>query len=366
MIALEIDAYHRIHADPEPKPVVAGVLAIAVHTVFAVVLFLNMTWQHKAQQHASVKLWDSLPVTRAEAPNRDRPKSKPPESNRREPKRPEPQVQPPPEPQFTPSPQRVAQLVPLEPVAALDVPSPPAPQPAVVAPAVPVAAPAMTPSAADLAAPTREKPDQRPPTPISPTTVKPPGQVSPVQFEQQEVTKPTIDVEKLKRERALALAELLREEEQARLDQSINSERDKRISEHKKRLAQRERKLEQGLEEIRTAAQARQKEESERAEQEAAAQAITDDYRARISAKIRQRVILPQELVGNPEAIYEVSLLPSGDVTNVRLLRTSGFTTYDAAVERAILAAQPLPVPTDSGLFQANFKTLLLNFRPEE
>jgi hypothetical protein len=40
--------------------------------------------------------------------------------------------------------------------------------------------------------------------------------------------------------------------------------------------------------------------------------------------------------------------------------------TYDAAVERAIFAAQPLPVPEDPGMFQANFKKLRLNFRPKE
>ena len=93
---------------------------------------------------------------------------------------------------------------------------------------------------------------------------------------------------------------------------------------------------------------------------------MTEDYRARISAKIRQRVILPPDLQGNPEAIYRVSLLPGGTVTEVQLVKTSGVATYDAAVERAILAAQPLPVPQDPGLFQANFKKLRLNFRPKE
>ena len=93
---------------------------------------------------------------------------------------------------------------------------------------------------------------------------------------------------------------------------------------------------------------------------------MTEDYRARISARIRQRVILPPDLQGNPEAIYNVSLLPGGTVTEVRLVKTSGVATYDAAVERAIFAAQPLPVPEDPGMFQANFKKLRLNFRPKE
>lgn len=170
----------------------------------------------------------------------------------------------------------------------------------------------------------------------------------------------------MKRQRALALAQLLREEEAARLDDTLDQERQQRIAEQKERLEERERKLAKELEKIRVAAQQRQDAEEAEAAKEAAGRQLTDDYRARISAKIRQRVILPPDLRGNPEANYQVSLLPDGTVTQVRLLQSSGVATYDAAVERAILAAQPLPVPQEPGLFQANFRNLLLSFRPKE
>jgi colicin import membrane protein len=185
-------------------------------------------------------------------------------------------------------------------------------------------------------------------------------------LEQQHAPRPEVDVEELKRQRALALAELLREEESARLDDNLDQERQARIDEQRQRLEQRERKLAQELEAIEVATQQRRDEDDAQAATEAAGRQLTDDYRARISAKIRQRVILPPDLRGNPEANYEVSLLPDGSVTQVRLLQSSGFATYDAAVERAILAAQPLPVPTEPRLFQANFKNLLLSFRPKE
>ena len=149
---------------------------------------------------------------------------------------------------------------------------------------------------------------------------------------------------------ALELAQLLRDEESARLEGTLEQEREARSAELRKRLEERERKLAQELSEIRTATEQRRQDEQAQAQRDAAARALSDDYRARISAKIRQRVILPPDLQGNPEAIYAVSLLPGGTVTEVRLLKTSGVSTYDAAVERAILAAQPLPVPEEPGL----------------
>ena len=170
----------------------------------------------------------------------------------------------------------------------------------------------------------------------------------------------------MKRERALALEELLREEETTRLDDSLDRELEERSAEQRQRLEARERKLERELSQIRTTTVQRQDVQQAQEEQDAAARAMTEDYRARISARIRQRVILPPDLQGNPEAIYNVSLLPGGTVTEVRLVKTSGVATYDAAVERAIFAAQPLPVPEDPGSFQANFKKLRLNFRPKE
>ncbi len=50
----------------------------------------------------------------------------------------------------------------------------------------------------------------------------------------------------------------------------------------------------------------------------------------------------------------------------VELNKSSGNSAYDAAVERAIARAQPLPVPTDTDLFQEYFRELNLVFRPKD
>jgi TonB family protein len=60
-----------------------------------------------------------------------------------------------------------------------------------------------------------------------------------------------------------------------------------------------------------------------------------------------------------------VRLLRSGTVASVRLAKASGVPAYDRAVERAIEAAQPLPVPDDIELFQ-QLRDLTLVFRPSD
>lgn len=83
----------------------------------------------------------------------------------------------------------------------------------------------------------------------------------------------------------------------------------------------------------------------------------------RIRAKIRPNVVLPADLQGNPEAVFDVQLLPTGDVLAVKLKKSSGSRAYDDAVERAILKSSPLPLPEKRETFEARLE---LKFRPRE
>jgi colicin import membrane protein len=83
----------------------------------------------------------------------------------------------------------------------------------------------------------------------------------------------------------------------------------------------------------------------------------------RIRGKIRGNIILPREIEGNPEAIFDVTLLPTGEVLTVRKRKSSGHPGYDEAVERAIMKSSPLPKPDDAALFQ---RQLELKFRPQD
>jgi colicin import membrane protein len=86
-------------------------------------------------------------------------------------------------------------------------------------------------------------------------------------------------------------------------------------------------------------------------------------YSDRIRAKIRGNIVLPPELKGNPTAVFDVVQLPSGEVISARLAKTSGYTAYDDAVERAIWKSSPLPRPDDPSLFE---RSLRLTFCPRE
>ena len=88
-----------------------------------------------------------------------------------------------------------------------------------------------------------------------------------------------------------------------------------------------------------------------------------DEYIARIRAKVKGNWILPMDLKGNPEAIFKVVQLPTGEVLDVKLARSSGIPAYDQAVERAILRSSPLPKPPNEALFS---RELELKFRPRD
>ena len=87
------------------------------------------------------------------------------------------------------------------------------------------------------------------------------------------------------------------------------------------------------------------------------------DYIGRIRGKIKGNIVLPLDLKGNPEAVFEVVQLPTGEILSAKLKKSSGHAGYDTAVERAILKASPLPKPEASDLFS---RELELKFRPLE
>jgi len=107
---------------------------------------------------------------------------------------------------------------------------------------------------------------------------------------------------------------------------------------------------------------ARQQADAARQASAARAKAL-NEYIARIQARVRSQWILPPDLQGNPEAVFDVVQLPTGEVLSVRIARSSGNRAYDAAVERAILKSSPLPLPASRELFSRELK---LTFRPQD
>ena len=89
-----------------------------------------------------------------------------------------------------------------------------------------------------------------------------------------------------------------------------------------------------------------------------------DRFKALIQQKIQQNV--NNQLCGldRVELEFEISLMPTGDLLGeAKMTQSSKITSCDAAVERAILQSQPLPIPKDKKLFK-RLKDLKLKFHP--
>ncbi|MBU1426887.1 MAG: cell envelope integrity protein TolA [Gammaproteobacteria bacterium] len=116
----------------------------------------------------------------------------------------------------------------------------------------------------------------------------------------------------------------------------------------------------------REAEQARIQAEQERvrAEVNMAVQTQVERYQSLIRNKIRRKMKMVADVPQTAEAIFKVTLLPDGTLMDDPLLvKSSGFPAYDEAAERAILSAEPLPVPSDVSL-QKLFRELKLSIRP--
>ena len=158
-----------------------------------------------------------------------------------------------------------------------------------------------------------------------------------------------------------------KEEEQKKFKEAELKQKEKLKQELEKR--EQDKKLQQDkaekLREQQAQADAANALKAQAAARNTATQKMVGDFKSRIQAKIKSKIILPPDLAGNPAAEFDVTLMPTGEVLNLKLTRSSGSSAYDSAVERAIYKAQPLPLPPDPTLF-SEFRELHLKFRLNE
>ena len=158
--------------------------------------------------------------------------------------------------------------------------------------------------------------------------------------------------------------QLKEQEEKRRLQEKQRQAMERREEEKLKQQALKEQQA-QVAEQLREQEEALAAAQQAQAQQASAQGRVVADYKQRIQSKIHSKIVLPPELIGNPQAEFDVVLLPSGDVLSVKLARPSGVPAYDSAVERAIYKAQALPLPPDRTLFR-EFRELHLKFRAKE
>jgi colicin import membrane protein len=210
-----------------------------------------------------------------------------------------------------------------------------------------------------------EQPRVEPPPPprVEPTPPKPEPKPEP-KVEPKPEPKPDIALEQERKKKEEAEKKKRDEAEKKKQEELRAKEekerRDKELAE-KRRLEDENRKRmqDQLSRELATAAP----------KAPATATPITGDpaalatWQSQIQAKIRSNIILPPDLEGNPQAEFDVALLPTGEVLSVKLARSSGNRALDDAWERAILKSSPLPRPSKPEIF---VRDLRLKFRPSE
>jgi colicin import membrane protein len=274
-------------------------LAIAVHVVFIAVLVFSLRWQNRKAEPVTAELYGPPAKTVIAEPAPPKPTPPPPA---------------PPEP--TPEPK----------------PAPPPPQPP-----PPKAVP---------------KPEPKP----EPKVEKPDTRAADIARKAKE------EEERKKYERVLReKAERERQERDKREAEQRDAEKKKadqrRIAETRERQQREADALKAQAEREQTARASQQRADAEAA----AASRAQADYIRRIQAKIKGNVVLPPDLPGNPEAVFEVVQLPTGEIIDAVLRKSSGVRAYDDAVQRAIIKSSPLPRPDRPDLFQ---RSLTLKFRP--
>jgi colicin import membrane protein len=152
-------------------------------------------------------------------------------------------------------------------------------------------------------------------------------------------------------------------EDRRRLEDKQKAEAKERLLRQQQELAAMRAQLERE-QEMRAQADKEQRARAAQQVAEASARSKSEaDWIRRIQAKVKGNVIVPADLAGNPEAIFEVVQLPTGEIIEATLRKSSGSRAYDDAVQRAIIKSSPLPRPDRAELFQ---RTLTLKFRPQD
>lgn len=87
-------------------------------------------------------------------------------------------------------------------------------------------------------------------------------------------------------------------------------------------------------------------------------------YGDKIRQYVRSRIVFPgaSSISGNPQAVFEVRQLPTGEIVSVDKKQSSGIPEWDNAVERALMRSSPLPKAEDGSVEPI----LVLSFRPKD
>lgn len=240
----------------------------------------------------------------------------------------------------------------------------------------------------NLPAPTAKPPPKlevRPPPPAPPVVKPEPPRPEPKAEakpapEPKPTTKPDIAIEKEKQDKARREREEKEKLELKKREEAKAAQKKQEAAREKAELAKREALQKEklaALERDRAAKEAErarlEKEQNEAvqklAQQQAAAQnKELDAFRSRIEAKVKRFVAKgPCTSIADPEILLEMKFFPDGNLIGEPVVRkSSGNAACDEAVRRAVVLAQPLPLPPPGHPLLGQFMNPNLRFKPNE
>lgn len=185
-------------------------------------------------------------------------------------------------------------------------------------------------------------------------------------------------------------------QEQARRDQAAREEAARQEEQRQAAIRQQREREQQQAEEQRRQEEARRQEqerqrqeqarleEQQRANEAAAAAQAAADAQAREVAETEAEMVMaytaaihdavqrswsrPPSARNNMTTVLRIRLIPTGEVVDVEIVRSSGDAAFDRAAETAVRSVgrfhelQGMP----PRMFERNFRSLLLTFRPED
>jgi colicin import membrane protein len=121
------------------------------------------------------------------------------------------------------------------------------------------------------------------------------------------------------------------------------------------------------------------KDEAEKIEAEAAAQAKVGALKAKVATQgaeaeqaklaIKQKVnrnwMRPSSTTAGSKCTIRVRLMSDGTVIDAEVISSSGDEDFDRSAENAVNKASPLPVPNDKELFAREFRSFQFLFDPK-
>lgn len=186
--------------------------------------------------------------------------------------------------------------------------------------------------------------------------------------------------EQQERERQEQLRQEQQQQEQARQAQ-LRQERERAEQERAEQQRQEQRRQEEARRQEQERLEQQRLQEAERQRQEAQAQAdaaaseaaeteaeLRMAYTAVIHDLVQRNWSRPPSARNDMTAVLRIRLVPTGDVVDVEIVRSSGDAAFDRAAENAVRAVgrftelQGMP----PRIFERSFRSLLLTFRPED